>query len=572
MFIGIRMLLVVVLVAGSACAAPPPLRLKPITFTNAAGKAVEAEEGELRVPERRGVAKSGTVTLKFVRFQATSPRPGPPIVYLAGGPGSSGIQTAKEARFPLFMAMREFGDVIALDQRGAGESRPDLDCDEPFAAPLDKPLHRSAVASMIAAEAKCAARLRRSGIDLAGYNTRENAADLDDLRKALGAAKIVLWGTSYGTHLAAAALRDHGAHIDRVILLGVEGPDDTWKLPSDQQNLLKEIARLAAADPAIRARVPDLLSTLKNVLAELEARPRRVPLVHPMNGKKFDVVVGKLDLQVVVSQLLTGPETFSALPDLLSRLERGDWTALALLAARMRSGEVSRAMPVAMDCASGATEARRRRIADEASRTLLGDAINLPYPDLCAALDVPDLGDAFRAPLRSDVPALLISGTLDGRTPPRQAAEVAAGMPNAVQVVIDGAGHSDLLFLSSPKILLAMQEFMRTGKTSHTRIEVTPKKFDAIETVVELPEATLEKYVGVYTVSPKIKRRVIKAGNVLYTLRDGGAPIPIRPTSPTRFFGEGIRTQIEFELDAKGNAVAMVFKQADGSLQRDPKR
>ncbi len=572
MFIGIRMLIVVVLVAGSACAAPPALRLKPITFTNAAGKTVEAEAGELRVPERRGVPKSGIVTLKFVRFKATSPRPGPPIFYLAGGPGSSGIQTAKEARFPLFMAMREFGDVIALDQRGAGDSRPDLDCDEPFAAPFDKPLHRSAIASMIAAESKCAARLRRSGIDLAGYNTRESAADLEDLRKALGAEKIVLWGTSYGTHLATAALRHYGPNIDRVILLGVEGPDDTWKLPGDQQNLLEEIARLAAADPAIHRRLPDFLSSLKNVLAELETRPKRVPLVHPMNGQKLDVVVGKLDLQVLVSQLLTSPETFSGLPDLVSRLERGDWTALALLAARQRSGEAPRAMPVAMDCASGASEARRKRIAEEASRTLLGDAINLPFPDLCAALNVPDLGDAFRAPLKSDVPALLISGTLDGRTPPRQAAELAAGMPNAVQVVIDGAGHSDPLFLSSPQILLAMQEFMRTGKTAHTRIQVTPKRFDSIETVVELPESTLEKYVGVYRVTPKIKRRVVKAGNVLYTIRDGGLPIPIRPTSPTTFFGEGQRTQIQFELDAKGNAVAMVFKQADGTMQRDPKQ
>lgn len=572
MFIGIRMLIVVVLFAGSACAAPPPLRFKPITFTSTAGRNVDAEEGELRVPERRGVAGSGTVTLKFIRFKATSPRPGPPIVYLAGGPGSSGIQTAKEARFPLFMAMREFGDVIALDQRGAGESRPDLDCDEPFAAPFDKPLHRSAIASMIAAEAKCAARLRRSGVDLAGYNTRENAADLEELRKALGAQKLVLWGTSYGTHLATAALRDYGTNIDRVILLGVEGPDDTWKLPGDQQNLLEEIARRTAADPAIHARLPDLLATLKNVLAELEARPKRVALVHPMNGRKLDVVVGKLDLQLLISQLLTGPETFSVLPDLLSRLERGDWTALALLAARQRAGEAPRAMPVAMDCASGATAARRRRIAEEASRTLLGDAINLPYPDLCAALDVPDLGDAFRAPLKSDVPALLISGTLDGRTPPRQAAELAAGMPNAVQVVIDGAGHSDPLFLSAPEILAAMQEFMRTGKTSHTRIRTTPKKFDAIETVVDLPEATLEKYVGVYTVTPKIKRRVVKAGNILYTIRDGGLPIPIRPTGPTTFFGEGTRTQIEFELDAKGKAVAMIVRQPDGSVQRDPKR
>jgi hypothetical protein len=185
---------------------------------------------------------------------------------------------------------------------------------------------------------------------------------------------------------------------------------------------------------------------------------------------------------------------------------------------------------------------------------------------------VPDLGEAFRAPLSSDVPVLMISGTLDGRTAPHQATELASGMPNAVQIIIDGAGHSDPLFLSSPRILTAMQEFMRGDKPSQTRIEVTPRAFDRIEDVVEVPEATLQKYVGVYTVSSKAKRRVIKAGNVLYTLRDGGIPIPIRPTSPTDFFGEGVRTRVHFELDATGKVVAMVMTQVDGAVQRDPKR
>lgn len=34
-------------------------------------------------------------------------------------------------------------------------------------------------------------------------------------------------------------------------------------------------------------------------------------------------------------------------------------------------------------------------------------------------------------------------------------------MPNAVTLVIEGAGHSDPLFLSSPKILETMKAFLR---------------------------------------------------------------------------------------------------------------
>ena len=54
----------------------------------------------------------------------------------------------------------------------------------------------------------------------------------------------------------------------------------------------------------------------------------------------------------------------------------------------------------------------------------------------------------FGAPVRSDIPALLISGTLDGRTPVRNGEEVLEYLPKAQHLIIEGAGHSDPLFLS----------------------------------------------------------------------------------------------------------------------------
>ena len=52
------------------------------------------------------------------------------LIMNPGGPGGSGIDSAKGSRLPLFMAMREFGDVIAFDQRGTGMSGfEELDCD-----------------------------------------------------------------------------------------------------------------------------------------------------------------------------------------------------------------------------------------------------------------------------------------------------------------------------------------------------------------------------------------------------------------------------------------------------------
>ena len=82
------------------------LKLKPYTFTNGAGEKTESEFGTLLVPENRSNPQSNLIELAFVRFKSTSKTPGPPIVYLAGGPGGSGIFTATGSRFPLFMALR----------------------------------------------------------------------------------------------------------------------------------------------------------------------------------------------------------------------------------------------------------------------------------------------------------------------------------------------------------------------------------------------------------------------------------------------------------------------------------
>jgi len=113
------------------------LKLKPYTFENDKKEKVESEFGTLFVPENRSNPQSNLIELAFVRFKSTAQNPGPPIVYLAGGPGGSGIGAATGSRFPLFMALREIADVIAFDQRGTGYSKPNLGCFDRLALPLD---------------------------------------------------------------------------------------------------------------------------------------------------------------------------------------------------------------------------------------------------------------------------------------------------------------------------------------------------------------------------------------------------------------------------------------------------
>lgn len=332
------------------------------------GTTVAAEAGEFRVPENRSKPNSRMLTLRFVRFKSTSKTPGNPIVYLAGGPGGAGTGAAMGTRFPLFMALREFGDVIAYDARGVHKSEPDAQCTETFLIDFATPLDRAKGGAVLAdAARRCAERLRKAGTDPGSLNTRESAADLNDLRLAVGAKKLILWGISYGSHLAIATMRYHPDAIERVMLAGIEGPDDTYKLPADQEILMEEIARRFAHE----GKNPDLFRSVTKLLNELEARPKSVEITDPKTGAKHTIVVGKLDLQRELADMLFAPANFNGMADFVAKLESGDWTPLGLGAAQGRIPPLASMMSIAMDCASGITAERKQRIAAEAKKTLL---------------------------------------------------------------------------------------------------------------------------------------------------------------------------------------------------------
>ena len=109
----------------------------------------------------------------------------------------------KWRRFPLFLALREHADVIALDQRGTGASEKMATCHSDTSISLTTPVSLDKVVQQHRdAAIACVASWTKQGADVLGYTTEQNAWDLNDLRKHFNAPKITLWGISYGSHLA----------------------------------------------------------------------------------------------------------------------------------------------------------------------------------------------------------------------------------------------------------------------------------------------------------------------------------------------------------------------------------
>jgi pimeloyl-ACP methyl ester carboxylesterase len=175
--------------------------------------------GYLTVPENRDNPNSRTIRIFVARVKAASNTPKPdPIVFLAGGPGSAGTLTAPAV---VAAGMNADRDVIFVNQRGTLHSDPHLSCPEMdqftsqavqlvFQAPATADLDAAAVAA-------CRKRLSSTGVNFASYTTRENAADIADLREKLGIDQWNVYGVSYGTDLAQQLLRDHPEGIRSVV-------------------------------------------------------------------------------------------------------------------------------------------------------------------------------------------------------------------------------------------------------------------------------------------------------------------------------------------------------------------
>lgn len=455
------------------------IRWEAYTTQGVDDRPLVGELGRLRVPENRGKSSGKTIEIAFVRFRTANPKPLPPLFYFVGGPGPSGIEHCVGPATGRMLRLLDLCDVIGIDQRGTGLSRPNL-AEGPafrYALPLDRPVTRAAYVEAYAdAVRRCAAHWEQQGVDLSAYNSVESAADIEDVRRALGLERIITWGESYGTHLSLAFLRRHASHVERSVLIRLEGPDQTWKLPSTVQRHLEVLDRLVAADAALHARLPDFLGTVRDLLARLGKEPVSVEV--SIEGQPTRIVLGPFDLQSYLAQSLGLAFVLRDVPDAVARMAKGDWSALAAPALELRRGEVGSAMALAMDCASGATAARLRRLRKEALDPVhvLGDAINAPYPDVCADCGVADLGDAYRGSLKCAVPVLFVSGDLDAKTPPENVDEVRSDFSRAVHVIARNAGHESIEMLSAQYRSL-LSDFLHGRPVESQAIELPPPRF-----------------------------------------------------------------------------------------------
>jgi pimeloyl-ACP methyl ester carboxylesterase len=474
------LLLAALLAVPSATASPrqeaPSLRIEPYAFKLRDGSILAAERGTFSVPEDRSDPKSRRIDIGFIRFKSTNPNPGAPIVYLAGGPGGSGVFTAQGPRQHAFLELRKVADVIAFDQRGTGFSTHIQPC------AAEKPLDPAKLLSeaLLTAEfratlARCIGQWKAQGVAIHGYTTAESAADVEDLRRALGVPKVSLWGISYGTHLGLEVMRRFPRSIDRVAFASIEGMSQTVKLPSNLDPVFARMDRLLDTLADVPPGHRGLVARMRRVHAKFDAEPQSITFKRK-DGSPFTFRSDSFALRMFATFVPKNPGGIRDLAAGYAALEAGNTAPLAPLLHDFFYAEpvTLRGMPELMDLASGTTRARLAQVRSQAKTALAGTATNFPMPQIDGALPSIDLGDSFRREIRSNLPVLLLSGDLDIRTPLEEQAVAIAGLTRVHQVIVRNGGHD--LFEVHPDIAEMLRRFFAGEAVTEKEYRLDPPK------------------------------------------------------------------------------------------------
>ena len=476
-------------VPASASATPGPglqdgdrLSVKRHFFVLNGLRRVPGQWGELIVPENRSDPRSRQIQVTFGRLPATGGSSGVPIFFIAGGPGASGIGSfAGNAEW--LLPFRQFGDVVLVEQRGTGYSRPRLDCAERWDFSITAPLKRNhLIESARRRFAACRRAWQAEGVDLAGYNTVAYARDIVAVADALGYQRFAVIAFSYGSQIALELLRSHSHRLSRAVLLGVMGTSDSLRNPMDHDAVLERAAQLLSEDPASRV-YSDLVESTARTIAMLRRSPVQVSIQDPESGEPVEFVFDELAYRRQMVTRLGIRRELAILPRFNHALLSGEdhpWLR-SELQNRLRGLLWMRKGPLAMRSAAqhyatvcaAADPTPRDNVPPDC---LLGHTFHPALPEACDAWQVPNLGDAFREPPRSDVPVLMFSGELDTKTPINQAQRLLPYLSDARHVVLANAGHDDILAVHE-KVRTRMHAFFAGEVVSASPIVLDPIHF-----------------------------------------------------------------------------------------------
>jgi pimeloyl-ACP methyl ester carboxylesterase len=453
-------------------APPAPARRLAAELTPCHVPGVDEEVlcGRYEVYENRAALKGRKIGLNIVVLPAQGPHvAADPLVFLAGGGVAPATRYAPFLRkaFPILRRQR---DILLVDQRGTGGSNP-LECDLPT-DPTNAEYRDEA--RFLEAVRRCRRELEKKA-DLRYYTTPIAMDDLDEVRGWLGYPRINLFGVSYGTTAAMVYLRQHRERVRAVALQGVVPLDVPMWLdyPRSSQQALDQAFAACARQPGCHNAFPELGSEFSSLLKRLSEKPAKVevspsaaapqvdsrsPTLWRVDTNSGPLTIDDEVLRVFVVRVLFSASRIHDLPLLIHLAYQGDYQLLARKVALGEESGIPKGVYLSIVCSENMHFDPAALPAATAGTFLGGFRLGR---EVSACREWPRgwLPQGFWLPVKSTVPTLVLTGSLDHATPPRYGERVAQALDAARHLVLPNRGHND----TDPCICGMIEAFVIAG-------------------------------------------------------------------------------------------------------------
>jgi pimeloyl-ACP methyl ester carboxylesterase len=408
----------------------------------------EAACGHLVVPEDRSQPEGGDVRLPVAIFKSKSPNPAPdPVIHLVGGPGGNLLDQSEFYLNAGGARILQARDYVLFNQRGTHHTQPSLEC------PGQKEFRREIGQQELNREEReareieflltCQTGLLEQGIDMSAYNSAEIAADIEDLRLALGYDQVNLYGISYGTRLALTAMRDHPQGIRSVIIDSIYPPqvDLDQELALNADRAFNTLFEGCAADRLCSSQYPELDRVFFQVVDELNAQPATVAVYQ---GTAMAWLDGDVFMDAIFGSLYR-VDAIPWIPLMIYHASQGDYQPLQTpLEVMLDDSGISHGMHHSVQCREEAAfESHERALALSADLPAqVVEHFASPFAfTLCRSWQAGKADPIENEPVVSDIPTLVLAGQYDPITPPAWGRLTAETLSNSFFYEFPGIGH-----------------------------------------------------------------------------------------------------------------------------------
>lgn len=411
--------------------------------------------GYLTVPENRQHHSGKQIRIAVQFFSALNPNSGkPPMIILHGGPGGRGIGNFP----PEYDGIRKESDIILIDQRGSGLSEPDFSPEmnqqilEIFADDLT-PEGEMKARTAVAANVKEA--LVKKGIDLSAYNSREIAADINDLCKLLGYKSWNLWGTSYGTRIALTMMRDFPQGINSVILAAPLPPNVKYfqNVTANFRRALNLLFDRCMESPAGKRSYPHLKEDFIAAIDSLEKKPLVIAM---KDHSKF--VINAQDILLAFHQALYDRGSYPVIPLLIEQLKNRNEPALRAFVESMSNGifRLKYGNYYTVICSDCMPFNSLKAFEDSSAGYWQGISFYKDEFSICNMWNAGPYNSIDSTAVTSNIPVLVLSGEMDPIASSSGAVEMVKTLPGAFLYVFSNTGH----FVMNDEALKLVMNFL----------------------------------------------------------------------------------------------------------------